>query len=209
MDNYNNQYQENQQVYNQQQYAPYVNGGQQYNAYAYGQYGYGNPVPQPTMEAPVKKSFITISLILGLLGSVLLFVGLMMPIIDFSHFHKDVDIQYNLFKVGKNVGIISGMWNVIPYAILISIILLVALSFVRIPIFKILPVILILCMFVLMLVDMGNVAAWASDMLDKLGIVLEKDITTGEIFKSLMPGMYIMVGGTLISFGSCFVKIRE
>ena len=160
------------------------------------------------MNAPTKRSFITLSLILGLLGSVVLFVGLMMPIIDFSHFHRDVDIQYNLFKVGKNVGIISGMWNVIPYAVLISIILLVALSFVRIPILKILPVILILCMFILMLVDMGNVAAWASDLLDKLGIVLEKNITTAEIFKSLMPGMYIMIGGTIISLVSCFVKVK-
>lgn len=208
MDNYNNQYQENQQPFNQLQYNPYTNGGQQYNPYAYGQYGYGNPMPQPTMEAPVKRSFITISLMLGLLGSVVLFVGLMMPIIDFSHFHKDVDIQYNLFKVGKNIGIISGMWNVIPYVTLISIILLVALSFVRIPVLKILPVILILCMFVLMLVDMGNVATWASDLLDKLGIVMEKEITTEEIFKSLMPGMYIMVGGTILSLVSCFVKVK-
>ncbi len=208
MDNYNNQYQENQQPFNQLQYNPYTNGGQQYNPYAYGQYGYGNPMPQPTMEASVKRSFITISLMLGLLGSVVLFVGLMMPIIDFSHFHKDVDIQYNLFKVGKNIGIISGMWNVIPYVTLISIILLVALSFVRIPVLKILPVILILCMFVLMLVDMGNVATWASDLLDKLGIVMEKEITTEEIFKSLMPGMYIMVGGTIISLVSCFVKVK-
>lgn len=209
MDNYNNQYQGNQQGYNQPQYNPYANGGQQYTPNAYGQYGYVNYVPQQVEAAPSKKSFITISLILGLLGAVVSFLGLMMPIIDFSHFHKDVDIQYNLFKVGKNVGIISGMWNVIPYVILISIILLVALSFVRIPILKILPVILIICMFVLMLVDMGNVATWASDLLDKLGIVLEKEITTGEIFKSLMPGMYIMVGGTVISLVSCFVKIKE
>ncbi len=209
MDNYNNQYQGNQQGYNQPQYNPYVNGGQQYIPNAYGQYGYGNPIPQQDMNTPNKKSFITLSLILGLLGAVVLFVGLMMPIIDFSHFHQDVDIQYNLFKVGKNVGIISGMWNVIPYAILISIILLVALAFVRIPILKILPVILILCMFVLMLVDMGNVAAWASDLLDKLGIVLEKEITTGEIFKSLMPGMYLMVVGALVSLVSCFVTVKE
>lgn len=204
MDNYNNQYQGNQQGYN-----PYANGGQQYTPNAYGQYGYINSVPQQAVNIPNKKSFVTISLILGLIGAVVLLAGLMMPIIDFSHFHKDVDIQFNLFKVGKNVGIISGMWNVIPYVILISIILLVALAFVRIPILKILPVILILCMFVLMLVDMGNVAAWASDMIDKLGIVLEKEITTEEIFKSLMPGMYIMVGGALISLVSCFIKVRE
>lgn len=194
MDNFNNQYQ----------------GGQQLNSYANPQYYYGGqPMYQTEANQPVKKSFITVSLILGLLGSIVLFVGLMMPIIDFSHFHQEVDIQYNLFKVGKNVGLISGMWNVIPYAILVSIIVLAILSFVRIPILKILPVLLIVCMLVLMLVDMGNVATWASELLDKLGIVLETEITTKEIFKSLMPGMYIMVAGLMISIISCFVKVRD
>ena len=133
----------------------------------------------------------------------------MLPAIDFSHFHKEVDIQYNLFKVGKNVGLISSMWNVIPYVILISIIILLALSFIRIPVLKVLPVVLILCMFVLMLVDMGNVAKWATDLLDKVGIVLEKEVTTKEIFKSLMPGIYIMVVGTVIALVSCFVKVKD
>ena len=145
-------------------------------------------------------------MILGLLGSILLFIGLMMPIIDFSHFHGEVDIQYNLFKVGKNVGLISLMWNIIPYCILISIIILVALSFVKIPILKILPVLLIFAMFVIMLVDMGNVVQWIKELLDKLGIVLETEVTTEEIFKSLMAGLYLMISGTIIATISCFVK---
>lgn len=149
------------------------------------------------------------SMIFGVIGSIIMFIGLMMPAIDFSHFHQEVDIQYNLFKVGKNVGLISAMWNVIPYVILVSIIVIVILSLIRIPILKLLPILLILCMLILMLVDMGNVAAWATNMLDKVGIVLEKDITVREIFKSLMPGMYIMVVGWIVSLVSCFVKIKE
>ncbi|MBR3833001.1 MAG: hypothetical protein IKJ73_01650 [Lachnospiraceae bacterium] len=218
MDNYNNQGQQfntymNGQApqgnYNnsQPQYNPYMNNQPQYNTYGnMGYQAYSNDISSETTGI---KGFISASMILGLLGSIIMFIGLMLPAIDFSHFHQEVDIQYNLFKVGKNVGLISGMWNIIPYAILVSIILLVILSFVRIPVLKILPVVLILCMFVLMLVDMGNVAAWATDLLDKVGIVLETDITTGEIFKSLMPGIYIMVVGLMVSLISCFVKIKE
>lgn len=218
MDNYNNQGQQfntymNGQApqgnYNnsQPQYNPYMNNQPQYNTYGnMGYQAYSNDISSETTGI---KGFISASMILGLLGSIIMFIGLMLPAIDFSHFHQEVDIQYNLFKVGKNVGLISGMWNIIPYAILVSIILLVILSFVRIPVLKILPVVLILCMFVLMLVDMGNVAAWATDLLDKVGIVLEKEITTGEIFKSLMPGIYIMVVGLVVSLISCFAKIKE
>ncbi|MBE5932098.1 MAG: hypothetical protein E7263_01580 [Lachnospiraceae bacterium] len=218
MDNFNNQ---------DQQYNPYLNGQPQYNAYGsvpvqnnynqgvQAQYNtYVNPTSQyggvnSENTQTNKGKLFNLSCIMGLLGGVIILVGLMLPAIDFSHFHHDVDIQYNLFKVGKNVGIISGMWNVIPYVILIGAILLLVLSFVKIPILKILPILLILCMFILMLVDMGNVSKWATQLLDKFEIVLEKDITTGEIFKSLMPGIYIMVVGILLSITSCFVKIKE
>lgn len=171
-----------------------------YNNYMYGQY------MQPLQP---KKRFINASMILGLLGSILLLVGLMLPAIDFSHFHSDVELQYNLFKLGKNVGLISAMWNAIPYVIVGGIVLLVVLSFVRIPVLKILPVILILCMFVLMLADMGNVSDWATETLDKLGINLEKQITSGEILKALMPGVYIMISGVVVAMLSCFMRIKE
>lgn len=173
-----------------------------YNNYMYGQY----MPPQPSQP---KKSFVNASMILGLLGSVIIGVGLMLPAIDFSHFHSDVELQYNLFKLGKNVGLISAMWNIIPYAIVAGIILLAVLAFIRIPVLKILPVILILCMFVLMLVDMGNVVDWANHTLDMLGINLETEVTTGEVFKALMPGVYIMIVGVVVATVSCFVKIKE
>lgn len=208
------------QDYNQgQQYQPgYDNNNIQSggsNAYVNignGQSNLSNGYAQNISDKATKKGIariITVSFVLGLVGSIIMFIGLMMPAIDFSHFHSEVDIQYNLFKVGKNVGLISAMWNVIPYAIMISIIIMAILSLVRIPILKLLPSILILCMFVLMLVDMGNVASWATDMLDKVGIVLEKEITTGEIMKSLMPGIYILVAGWFVSLISCFVKTKE
>lgn len=197
MDNYNGQPQ-------------YTQNGQQYNPYGYVPYNpQGNMGAYGMQPVPQKRKLLNASLILGIIGSLVLFIGLMMPIIDFSHFHQEIDIQYNLFKIGKNVGIISGMWNIIPYAILISIIVLLGLSFVRIPILKILPVILIICMYVLMLADMGNLCAWVTDLLDKVGFVLEKDVTTAEIFKSFLPGIYIQISGLIISLISCLVKIRE
>jgi len=232
MDNYNNQ-----NTYTGQQYQPSygagMNQGQQYQQPLYGggmnqgqqyqpsygvgmnqgqqyqQYSYGTVDMTGTIEKKGLSRIFTLSMILGIVGSVIMLVGLMMPAIDFSHFHQEVDIQYNLFKIGKNVGLISAMWNVIPYAILVSVVVMVILSFVRIPILKLLPTILILCMLVLMLVDMGNVAAWATDMLDKVGIVLEKEITIKEIFKSLMPGIYVIVVGWVVALVSCFVKIKE
>ena len=115
MDNYNNQgqqynpytgnefsYNQQQQVYGQPQYNTYVNGQSQ-------QVTYNNPQPYTNVyetNPQVKKSLISLSMILGLLGSVILFVGLMLPAIDFSHFRQEIDIQYNLFKIGKNVGLI-------------------------------------------------------------------------------------------------------
>ncbi len=153
-----------------------------------------------------KKRFITPSFIFGMLGGILLIVGSVLPLIDFSHFHSEIDIQYNLFKICENVGIISTMWNVISYMILISGIILVILSFVRIPIFKILPVILALVMFVLMLVDMGNVIEWIDEVLSKFDINLEKDISNGEVFKSMMMGLYVMIAGLVSGLISCFVK---
>lgn len=203
----NQQPQYDQGVYINKQYDSNTYLEPQYNSY--GNVNQGNNGFYSYNKPKQKNKLITISTILGLIGAVIILVGLMLPAIDFSHFHSEVDIQYNLFKVGKNVGLISGMWNVIPYVILVSVIILMVLSFIRIPVLKVLPTVLIICMFVLMLADMGNVVTWASDLLDKLGIVLEKDITVGEIFKSLMPGIYIMVAGVMVSLVSCFVKIRD
>ncbi len=220
MDNFNNMQGQQYNPYEngQPQYSPYGNGQPQYNPYGNNQQQYNpygnvqsqyNPYENPSANKPGGKSIINASMIIGLMGAIIIFVGLMLPAIDFSHFHQDVDIQYNLFKVGKNVGLISAMWNVIPYAILVGIILLVVLSFVKIPVLRVLPVLLMLCMFILMLADMGNVVAWAKDLLDKFDIVLETEITTAEIFKSLMPGVYVMVVGMVVALVSCFVPIKD
>ncbi len=164
---------------------------------------YNNYGMEPQYE---KKRIVTPSFVFGMLGGILLIIGTLLPLIDFSHFHKEVDIQYNLFKICENVGIISSMWNVIPYIIVISAIIMIVLSFIRIPIFKILPVILATIMFVLMLVDMQNVVEWVNEVLTKFEIKLEKDINTAEIFKSLMIGLYVMIAGLISGLISCFVK---
>jgi len=93
MDNYNNQ---------PNQYEYYGNMQPQYNAQYNPQYNsYASYAQQRTPLVAQAKSQVSLSMILGLLGSILLFIGLMMPIIDFSHFHGEVDIQYNLLRLGK------------------------------------------------------------------------------------------------------------
>lgn len=149
------------------------------------------------------------SAILGLLSSVLLLIGLLAPMIDFSHFEHNVDIQYNLVKICKNVGLISAPWTGIPYGIVIGILAMLVLSFVRIPLLKLIPCMIVLSMFIIMLADMGNVIDWVEAVLDKYygeNLII---VNTSEVMKSLMAGVYILVSGLLVGFISCFVKGKE
>ncbi len=149
------------------------------------------------------------SAILGLLSSVLLLIGLLVPMIDFSHFQENVDIQYNLIKICKNVGLISAPWTGIPYGIVIGIIAMLVLSFIRIPLLKLIPSMIVLSMLIIMLVDMGNVIDWVEMVLDKYyegNLII---VNMSEVMKSLMAGIYILVSGLIVGFISCFVKIRD
>ncbi|MCM1399543.1 MAG: hypothetical protein NC225_08705 [Clostridium sp.] len=149
------------------------------------------------------------STILGLLSAVLLTLGMTLPAIDFSHFHKSVDIQYNLMKICENVGLISSLWTGIPYGIIIGIVALVILSFTKIPVLKILPSLLVTAMVVLMLVDMENVISWVSNVLQKFSATQSIKVDIQEVFKSFMPGIYLLACGILTSYISCFFKIKE
>lgn len=149
------------------------------------------------------------STILGLLSAVLLTLGMTLPAIDFSHFHKSVDIQYNLMKICENVGLISSPWTGIPYGIIIGIVALVILSFTKIPVLKILPSLLVTAMVVLMLVDMENVISWVSNVLQKFSATQSIKVDIQEVFKSFMPGIYLLACGILTSYISCFFKIKE
>lgn len=156
-----------------------------------------------------RNRLLNASAILGLLSSILLLIGLLAPMIDFSHFEKNVDIQYNLVKICKNVGLISAPWTGIPYGIVIGIIAMLVLSFIRIPLLKLIPCMIVLSMLIIMLVDMGNVIDWVEMVLDKYygeNLII---VNMSEVMKSLMAGIYILVSGLLVGFISCFVKVRE
>ncbi len=156
-----------------------------------------------------KPWIINPSTILGLLSAILLTLGLTLPVIDFSHFHESVDIQYNLMKICENVGLVSSLWTGIPYGIIIGIIALVILSFTKIPVLKILPSLLITAMFVLMLVDMEHIISWVSNVLQKFSSTQNIKVNIQEIVKSFMPGIYFLACGIITSYMSCFFKIKQ
>lgn len=153
-----------------------------------------------------RQKFWTPSKILGLLSTVLLLLGLLLPAMDFSHFHEKVNIQYNLMKICKNVGLISSMWRGIPYGIIIGIIAMAIFSFVRIPLFKLIPCFLIVAMFVLMLADVHNVVDWVDNVLNKYFENYNIVVSVSDVVKSFMIGVYLLVTGLVVGFISCFMK---
>ncbi|MBP3620568.1 MAG: hypothetical protein J6J16_02265 [Lachnospiraceae bacterium] len=211
MDNYNgqnNQYQQNYNGYvNNEQYQ-YQQNYVQYNQQMY------NVAPQPQVyETDVKRKFFSVSMILCLLSTLLILIGFLMPAIDFSHFHEEIDIQYNLSKLCKNIRLISPLWTALPVGFIIGIVFMGILAFVRIPQFRLIPCILIIAMFVIMLVDMNNVIVWADDLLNSESIqeLVKQEfvINKTEVFKSLQPGIYVMVAGTILGIISSFIKPSE
>lgn len=153
-----------------------------------------------------RRKFFNAGMILAMAGALLLILGLQLPCIDFSHFHEQVDIQYNLVKVCKNVGLVSSMWRGIPYGIIIGIVMLVVLSFVRIPLLRLVPCVLILAMYILMMADVGNVADWINNIISKYQISDIEPVEIGEIIKSTMAGVYFLAAGLIAGLVSCFVK---
>lgn len=183
---------------------------------SYGFYQSANPVDNRAMYTIAengteytetkKNSFVSAGMVLAFIAAVLIFAGLFMPAINFAHFHEDVDLQYSLLKICKNVALISGMWRAIPVGFFIAAALMLILAFVRIPVFRILPCLLAIAMFVLMLADMGNIIEWANTTIEKFmkpGTIV---LNFGEIMKSLMYGIYVIVAGLVVGVISCFTK---
>ncbi|MGN0435332.1 MAG: hypothetical protein ACI4D8_01735 [Wujia sp.] len=203
---YQQDYQQNNMTYHN--YAMYQDNATYQNSTAY-----QNNVPYRylTQEANIdsrlgKKRILNPSSLVSLMGALLIYLGMVLPLVDFQHFHESVDIQYNFMKVCKNVGLISDMWAGIPFGLIIAVIILVILSFVNVPILKLIPCLLVIAMFSLMLLDVNNVIKWITDVLDKYfskeGIVVNFE----EIVNSLMYGLYFLVAGTVMSLVSCFLK---
>lgn len=161
------------------------------------------------MDNQNQKRFITPSLVTGLLSSLLLLLGLFVPMIDFSYFHEKVDIQYNLLKICKNVGLISAPWTGIPYGMAIGIAAMFILSFIKIPQLKLIPCMIIISMLIIMLADMGNVIDWVSAVLDKYYGPDMMKVDTSEVLKSLMAGVYLLAAGLLAGIVSSCFKNKE
>lgn len=156
-----------------------------------------------------QRGLVTPSLVTGLFSSLLLVLGLFVPAIDFSSFHEKVDIQYNLLKICKNVGLISAPWTGIPYGMAIGIAAMFILSFVKIPQLKLIPCMIILAMIIIMLVDVGNIIDWADTILDKYYRPDMIEVSISEILKSLMAGAYLLAAGLVAGIVSCCFRNKE
>lgn len=153
-----------------------------------------------------RKKLFNPSAIAGILSSVFLILGLVLPMLDFRVFNEKIDIKYNLIKICKNIGLISDPWMGIPYGIIIGIVAMFILSFVRIPILKIIPSLLVIAMVAIMLIDMGNVINWITDILDRYYSDGKIVVDTASVFKGLLYGAYFLVAGIITGIISCFLK---
>lgn len=155
------------------------------------------------------RRLISASMLVGLLSAVLVFIGMMIPMIDMSAFYEKIQIKYNIFKVCENVGMISSTWKGIPYGMLIGVIVMVVLSFVDIPVLKLIPIMIMLAMFIIMFVDMGNIINLAKELVRRFlgeGVV---ELENENVLKSISLGVYFMIAGIVTGIVSCFCPGKE
>lgn len=157
-------------------------------------------------DVPKKQGILSVGMVLAVISALLIVVGLFLPAIDFSLFYEDIDLQYSLLKICKNVALISSMWRAIPIGFFIAAAMMLVLAFVKLPILRILPCLLAAAMFVLMLVDTGNVIDWANNTIEKIMEPGNIVVNFEEIMKSLMYGIYITIAGLITGVASCFIK---
>lgn len=146
------------------------------------------------------------STVLGILSALFLLLGILLPMLDFAVFNENIDIKYNLIKICKNIGLISAPWKGIPYGIIIGIVGMFILSFVRIPILKLIPSLLVIAMVAIMLIDMGNIINWISDILDRYYSDGKIVVDTARVFRGLLCGAYFLASGIIMGIISCFLK---
>lgn len=203
-----NNYLQNGNTYQQYYYPQNESGYIQYNNMQY-----NNTQAQAVSDSDTKKDRNRASMVLGLVSMVLLLIGVLAPMIDFSAYHANVQIQYSLMKICQNVGLISAMWMGIPYGILIAAVLMGILAFVDIPQLKLVPSIIVIIMIILMVADIGNVVEWVIEMIEKFSdkpyTASGSGVGAGQVIKSFMAGFYCLIAGIITGFVSCFVKHRE
>lgn len=197
---------------NQNGYMQNSYGQNPYEQMSYGQMGYSQ-MPQMPYSQPPRRKFITASMVLGIVSAILLAVGVFAPAMDFSVFHKNVHIEYNLMKICENVGLISDMWRGIPIGILIAAVLMAVLSFVRIPPLKAVPCMIVLIMIILMIADSGNIVSFIKDLIHRFsgsassGGSFIAPIETA--FRSFRIGIYSLAAGLICGIVSCFVSNKQ
>ncbi len=157
----------------------------------------------------IKSRICNASCILGVISAILVFIALFLPAIDFSQFNEEIHLEYNLFKVCENVRLISSIWTGIPVGIIIGAVLMLILSFIKIPILKLIPNLIVIAMVVIMLVDMGNIVAWAQDIVEMAKLDNQVIVNNAEVYKSFRAGIYLLATGIITGIVSCFMPTPE
>lgn len=162
---------------------------------------------------PQKSKRMNTGMAFGLISAALMITGMLLPVIDFSKFNDIIDIKYNIVKLCKNVRLISPVWTGIPMGLWIGIILMAALSFVKIPQFRLVPFFIISAMIIIMVADMNNLIRWAMDTLNSKEVqsIIKQEFVIGrkEMLGSLQPGAYVFGIGLLTGFVSSFIKEKD
>ncbi len=157
----------------------------------------------------IKSRICNASCILGVISAILIIVALNIPAIDFSQFHEEVKLEYDLFKICENVRLISPIWTGIPVGIIIGAVLMLVLSFIKMPLLKLIPNFVIIAMVAIMLIDLGNIVSWVQDVIVMAKLDNQVIVNNTEVFRSLKAGIYLLVAGILTGLVSCFVPSSQ
>lgn len=157
----------------------------------------------------LKSRICNASCILGVISALLIFVALFLPAIDFSQFSEEIKLEYNLFKVCENVRLISPIWTGIPVGIIIGAVLMLVLSFIKIPLLKLIPNFVVIAMVIIMLVDMGNIVSWAQDIVEMAKLDNQVIVNSTKVYESFRAGIYMLAIGVVTGIVSCFMRMPE
>lgn len=179
------------------------NGMNQYNMNQYNE-------PVAKVKNPIISRCFNASAILGTISAILIFVSLYLPAIDLSHFDEKIEQKYNLVKLCQRVSeFISDIWGGIPVGIIIGAVLMLILSYIKIPLLKLIPSFIVIAMVAIMLIDMGNVIEFVKYMLELAHVETSTAVDTKGVFESLQAGVYVLAAGLITGLTSCFMPTPE
>lgn len=179
------------------------NGMNQYNMNQYNE-------PAAKVKNPIISRCFNASAILGTISAILIFVSLYLPAIDLSHFDEKIEQKYTLIKLCERINdFISEIWAGIPVGIIIGAVLMIVLSYIKIPLLKLIPSFIVMAMVIIMLVDMGNIIEFVKYMLETTHVETSTVVDTKEVFQSFQAGIYVLAAGLITGFISCFMPTPE